>query len=169
MGAQDEWVDVVDEEDRVVGHATRAEMREKNLLHRVVYVFVLNGVGEIFVHRRTQAKDVYPGYCDVTVGGVVAAGEAYDAAAVRELAEELGVCDVPVRRLGPLRYDDERTRIQGMAYVARCDGPFVLQAEEIASGGFVSVAVAERMTAGSDCCPDGAACLRAYGEVLRAG
>lgn len=169
MGAHDEWIDVVDEDDRVVGHATRADMRSKNLLHRAVYVFVLNDADAIFVHRRTTTKDVYPGRCDVTVGGVVAAGETYDAAAVRELAEELGICNAPLRRLGPLRYEDERTRIQGMAYVARHGGPFVLQAEEITSGGFVSLAVAERMIGGDDCCPDGIACLRAYRESLTAG
>lgn len=166
MGAHDEWIDVVDEEDRVLGQATRADMRRDNLLHRAVYVFVLNAAGELFVHRRTATKDVYPSYCDVTVGGVVAAGETYDAAAVRELAEELGVCDAPLTRLGPLRYEDERTRIHGMVYVARHDGPFVLQVEEIASGGFVTLAIADRTVATGECCPDGAACLRAYGDAL---
>ena len=129
-----EWVDVVDDDDRVVGRVTRPEMRTRNLLHRAVYVFVLNTRGELFVHRRTATKDVYPGYCDLTIGGVVGTGEEYDAAAERELAEELGLIGVPIIRLGGLRYADEGTRICGMVYLTRHDGPFVLQAEEIASG-----------------------------------
>ena len=38
-----------------------------------------------------RAKDVYPSYYDVAVGGVVGAGESYDDGAQRELAEELGI------------------------------------------------------------------------------
>ncbi len=46
---------------------------------------------ELYVHRRTETKDVYPGYLDVCAGGVNAAGESYDTCAARELEEELGV------------------------------------------------------------------------------
>jgi len=161
-----EWVDVVDDDDRVVGRVTRAEMRTRNLLHRAVYVFVLNTRGELFVHRRTATKDVYPGYCDLTIGGVVGAGEEYDAAADRELAEELGVVGVAIIRLGDFRYADEGTRVCGMAYLTRHDGPFVLQAEEIASGGFVSLAQATRVAREEPCCPDAIAALEAHGDAL---
>ena len=65
MTASDELVDVVDADDRVVRRVSRAEMRRENLLHRAVYLLVRNGRGELFVHRRTPTKDVYPGYCDV--------------------------------------------------------------------------------------------------------
>jgi isopentenyldiphosphate isomerase len=163
-----EWVDVVDDDDRVVDRATRAEMRAGNLLHRAVYVFVLNTRGELFVHRRTATKDVYPGYCDLTIGGVVGAGEEYDAAAEREVAEELGVVGAPIVRLGDIRYADEGTRIFGMVYFTRHDGPFVLQAEEIASGGFVSLAQARLLAREERCCPDALAALAAYGDALSA-
>ena len=161
-----EWVDVVDDDDRVVGRVTRPEIRTRNLLHRAVYVFVLNTRGELFVHRRTATKDVYPGYCDPTIGGVVGTGEEYDAAAERELAEELGLIGVPIIRLGGLRYADEGTRICGMVYLTRHDGPFVLQAEEIASGGFVPLAQAQRVARDERCCPDAVAALEAYGDAV---
>ena len=161
-----EWVDVVDDDDRVVGRVTRPEIRTRNLLHRAVYVFVLNTRGELFVHRRTATKDVYPGYCDLTIGGVVGAGEDYDAAAERELAEELGLVGAPIVRLGNLRYADEGTRVCGMVYLTRHDGPFVLQAEEIASGGFVSLAQAKRVAREERCCPDAIAALEAYGDAV---
>ena len=47
--------------------------------------------GRLLVHRRADDKDVWPGRWDLAVGGVVAAGEDYDTAAVREVAEEIGV------------------------------------------------------------------------------
>lgn len=57
----DELADVVDEDDRVVGRAGRSEIRARNLLHRGVAILCRNSRGEIYVHRRTDTKDVFPG------------------------------------------------------------------------------------------------------------
>ncbi|MGH7894945.1 MAG: NUDIX hydrolase [Candidatus Binatia bacterium] len=157
-----ELVDIVDEEDRVMRQATRAEMRRDNLLHRAVYVVVLDSRGEIFVHRRTDTKDIHPGYWDVTVGGVVAAGEDYPSAARRELREELGITVHVLRPLAPVRYEDAHTRLRGAAFLTVHDGPIRLQEEEIASGGFVPLTEAQRIMAEQPCCPDGVRVLRAY-------
>jgi isopentenyldiphosphate isomerase len=162
MASADERVDVVDEDDRVVGQATRTEMRRKNLLHRAVYILVRDRAGRLFVHRRTTSKDVYPGYWDVTVGGVVGAGEEYETAAHRELAEEIGVVCEALEPLFPVRYADASTRLLGRAFLARHDGPLVLQAEEIAEGAFVPLEEAERVMRDEPCCPDGVAVLRRY-------
>ena len=164
MTAAVEMVDVVDADDRVVGRATRADMRRLNLLHRAVYIIVRNSSGSVFVHRRTTSKDVYPGYWDVTVGGVVEAGEDYATAARRELQEEVGVTTDTLTQLFPVRYEDASTQLVGMAYVVRHDGPVVLQPEEIAHGAFVSLAEAERIVREEPCCPDGVAVLRRYLE-----
>ena len=37
-----EWVDVVDEQDRVIGVAERARVRQENLRHRASYILVLD-------------------------------------------------------------------------------------------------------------------------------
>src|SRR3972149_2440841 len=76
MDPGDELVDVVDEGNEVVGSASRRELRARNLLHRCTYVFVLNPGGELYVHRRTDTKDVYPGFYDACAGGGNAAGGA---------------------------------------------------------------------------------------------
>jgi len=162
MSAADELIDVVDEADRVLRRTTRAEMRRDNLLHRAVYILVRSSRGELFVHRRTTTKDVYPGYWDVTVGGVVGAGEDYDYAARRELAEEIGVeCGV-VEPLFDVRFQDPSTQLIGRAYLARHDGPVRLQVDEIAYGSFVALAEAERIIRDEPCCPDGVQVLRRY-------
>src|SRR4029450_8207738 len=85
----DELMDVVDDLDRVVGRATRREVRRRRLLHRFSSVLCRDEAGRIYVHRRADDKDVYPGMYDMTAGGVLAAGETYLEAARRELAEEL--------------------------------------------------------------------------------
>lgn len=157
-----EIVDVVDTDDHVIARVTRAEMRRRNLLHRAVYILALNVTGELFVHRRTETKDIYPGYWDVTIGGVVAAGEEYQAAAQRELGEELGIDPAPLEAAGSMRYEDAATRIVGRVFVVRDDGPFVLQAEEIVEGRFMPLADVERLAARERCCPDGLHVLRSW-------
>ena len=37
-----EWVDIVDEQDRVIGVAERARVRQENLRHRASYILVLD-------------------------------------------------------------------------------------------------------------------------------
>ena len=162
MSSAEELVDVVDEDDRVVGRATRGEMRRQNLLHRAVYVIVVDGRDRVFVHRRTTTKDVYSGYWDVTIGGVVGAGEDYAVAAAREAAEEIGAAGVTLTPLFALRYADATTRLIGRAYLARHDGPIVLQAEEIETGAFLTRAEAERVMREERCCPDGVQVLQRY-------
>jgi isopentenyldiphosphate isomerase len=156
-----ELVDVIDEAGRTVGTVTRREMRARGLPHRCVYVLVFNRKGELFVHLRTATKDVYPSHWDVTVGGVLAAGETFDAGARREVAEELGIDAVPVP-LFPFRYADAATVAQAMVYRLVHDGPFVLQAEEVVRGEFVTLEEAAARAGREPSCPDGLMVLAEY-------
>jgi isopentenyldiphosphate isomerase len=122
--AGDELVDVVDEHDRVVRVVTRREMRARRLRHRAVYVAVQGTDGRLLVHQRSPDKDVRPGAWDVAVGGVVASGETYDDAAVRELAEEIGVEGVAPVPLGGGLFGDEHFEVFGRCYRVVTDGPF---------------------------------------------
>ena len=161
MNPADELVDVIDDAGRTVGVVTRREMRGRCLPHRCTYLLVFNSRGDLFIHQRTATKDVYPSYWDVTVGGVSAAGEGYDAGAVREGREELGV-ELQPEPLFPFRYADERSVVHGMVYRATHDGPFELQAEEIVRGKFVPFEEVAARTSRDPFCPDGLAVLAEY-------
>lgn len=86
-----ELLDIVDERDRVVASATRAEAHARGLRHRAVHIVVTNPAGEIYVQRRSLDKDCSPGLWDTSAAGHLDRGESYLAAARRELEEELGV------------------------------------------------------------------------------
>jgi len=159
--ADAELVDVVDDAGRVVRVVTRREMRVRRLPHRTSYILVFNRRGELFIHQRTPTKDVYPGHWDVAVGGVLAAGESFEAGAGREVREELGV-EPALEPLFPLRYADADTVVHGMAFQAVHDGPFRLQPEEIVRGEFVTLEEIEGRTAHEPFCPDGLAALAQY-------
>jgi isopentenyldiphosphate isomerase len=87
---------VVDERDEVVGIATRRAVHEQRLLHRAVHVCVTDPQGRLWLQRRAAAKDTYPGWWDLSATGHVDPDESYDAAARRELREELGIDAIPV-------------------------------------------------------------------------
>jgi isopentenyldiphosphate isomerase len=152
----DELVDVVDEAGRTVDVVPRREMRARRLPHRAAYLLVFNRRGDLFIHLRTPTKDVYPSHWDVAVGGVPAAGEPFDAAARRELAEELGVEAVP-QPLFPLRYEDRHSVVHGMVYRVEHEGPFRLQPEEVVCGEFVPPGELPALIAERPFCPDGLA------------
>lgn len=136
-------------------------MRARRLPHRSTYILVFDAQGRLFVHLRTATKDVYPSHWDVCIGGVLSAGEDFDAGAARELREEIGV-DAPLEPLFPFRWADAGNVVHGMVYAARHDGPFRLQPEEIVRGEFLSpddVAARARV---EPFCPDGLAVLDAW-------
>ena len=139
MSAQDEIVPIVDRDDNIVDEVPRHVMRSRSMRHRVTYIFVFDSSGRLFVQKRTPTKDLYPGYYDLAAGGVVCIGESYEASAKREAQEELGIIGVPLENRFKFYFEDDANRSWGMVFTCTCDGPFVLQEEEVESGEFVPV------------------------------
>ena len=132
MSGETELVDIVDDDDRVIATVTRAEMRAGRLQHRAVSIAVMGSDRRLLVHRRAADKDVWPNMWDMAAGGVVAAGESYEVAARRELAEELGIEVAQFHHLGEGRFVDESVALIGRGYLAVHDGPFTFADGEIA-------------------------------------
>ncbi len=86
-----EIFDVVDANDEVTGTATRSDVHTQKLTHRAVHVFVFNKRGDLLLQKRSPLKDMCPGLWDSSVSGHLDSGEFYEAAAVRELEEEMGI------------------------------------------------------------------------------
>ena len=128
----EELVDVVDEHDRVVTTVPRTRIRAERLLHRVASVLVFRPDGRLLVHRRTDTKDLFPGAFDCFVGGLVSAGERYEDARDRELAEEMGVEGSGSIELFRHRYDGPDDRSWSTVYAVTWAGAVVPQASEVA-------------------------------------
>jgi isopentenyldiphosphate isomerase len=134
----DEWFDVVDEQDRVTGRARRGEVHARGLRHRAVHVLVQRPDGALFLQQRSLGKDSSPGLWDSSASGHLDSGEDYDAAAVRELREELGVDVEALERLGHLEAGPPTGMEFVRIYRARHAGPFRLHPEEITTGRWVT-------------------------------
>ncbi|MDT9696253.1 NUDIX domain-containing protein [Streptomyces sp. P17] len=166
MSAADEILDIVDENDHVIGQLPRGRVYAEGLRHRCVFIQARDAEGRLFVHRRTPAKLVFPSLYDVFVGGVVGAGESYDRAALREAEEELGVSGLPEPEfLFKFLYEDGAGHSWWSAvYEVRCELPVSPQVEEVAWHAFLPEAEVETRLAEWEWVPDG---LAAY-ERLRA-
>jgi len=93
-----EMLEVVDENDNIIGLETREKVHKEGLLHREIHVFFLTPKGEIIFQHRAKDKDTYPDKLDATVGGHVDPNMTYEETAVKECKEETGV-DIDTSKL----------------------------------------------------------------------
>ena len=93
----EELLDVIDETDVVIGHATRAAVHAQGLWHRGAHVFLFTADGKLLIQKRSAERVQYPSVWDCSVSEHVKAGESYPVAAQRGLWEELGLAGVDLR------------------------------------------------------------------------
>ena len=131
----DEFFDVVNDRDEIIGRESRAEVHRLGLKHRAVHILLFNSRGELFLQKRSQTKDTFPGAWDSSASGHLCCGEDYDQCALRELEEEIGV--------RPARLPERLFKIDACAdtgqehvWVYRCisDEPLSLNPDEIEHG-----------------------------------
>lgn len=134
-----EYFDVVNEQDEVIDCRPRPEVHRLGLLHRAVHVFVFNARGELFLQKRSMKKDCFPGTWDSSASGHLNPGEPYDACAIRELEEEIGLVphETP-ERLFKVNACPETGQEFVWLYLCRAQGPFRLDPDEISEGGWFS-------------------------------
>ncbi len=86
-----EYLDVVDSNDLVIGNASKDDIYQKLLPHRIVHIIVYNDKNEMAVQIRGKDVVFCPNHWSTSAAGHVQRGETYQAAAERELEEELGI------------------------------------------------------------------------------
>lgn len=97
-----EMSDMVDSSGIILGSIPRLLVHKLNILHRGIGIVVCNNehitqnddaidMVEIYCHRRTDTKRIFPSLYDMFVGGVSISGEGSTLTAAREVAEELGL------------------------------------------------------------------------------
>jgi isopentenyl-diphosphate delta-isomerase len=134
----EEFFDVVDEHDVMIGQAPRSVVHAKKLLHRAVHVFVFNSRGELLLQMRSAHKDEYPLCYTSSASGHLTAGETYETAAPRELEEELGLSG-PLEMMRKFGAGPETSQEHTVLYRTTTDAPPQIDREEIESVAFHSM------------------------------
>lgn len=133
QSSPDELFEVYDEAGNRVGLRPRAECHgNPALIHRTAHVVVFGADGRLLLQKRSLGKDIQPGKWDTAVGGHLAPGENWEAGALRELREELGlegVTHLEFLFISKIRNAVESEDVGVFALVH--DGPFHPPADEI--------------------------------------
>jgi len=133
----EEIFDVVNERDEVIEQRPRREVHRLGLMHRATHVLVFNARHQVFLQKRSLSKDRQPGLWDSSASGHLESGERYDACAVRELREEIGLTITqPPEKLFKLSASADTDQEHVWVYRCSAEGPFTLHPEEIESGGW---------------------------------
>lgn len=94
--APEEILDLVDNQDNVVGQATRKDIYAQGLHnYRVVHAFIKNSQGQLWIPKRVASKKLYPDALDFSVAGHVESGETYEKALIKEAVEEVRLALTP--------------------------------------------------------------------------
>jgi isopentenyl-diphosphate delta-isomerase type 1 len=95
----DELLDVVNENDIVIAQEMRSVVHRIGLQHRGIHVFLFSPDGRLLTQQRSRNRETFPLALDCSVSEHVKAGEDYQQAADRGLAEELGIRGIHIHPL----------------------------------------------------------------------
>jgi isopentenyldiphosphate isomerase len=129
----DEFFDIVDEYNNIIGKAKRSECHgNPALLHRTSHVVVFHNDGRLLLQKRTQSKDIQPGKWDTAVGGHLDLGESFEEGARREMFEEIGLpSNTPLNYLFEMKIRNDIESENIAIYAATYNGPFTPQPSEV--------------------------------------
>jgi len=84
-------LNIVDENENIIGVDSRENIHKNGLLHREIHVWFYTPKDEIIFQLRSKNKDTFPNLLDATVGGHVELGSDYISTALKEMEEETGI------------------------------------------------------------------------------
>ena len=88
----EEYLDILDKTGKPLGEAhPKSEVHQHGYYHNTVHVWFYTDKGDILLAQRSFKKAICPGLWDVSVAGHVDSGETLEAAASREVWEEIGL------------------------------------------------------------------------------
>ncbi|MBI2629227.1 NUDIX domain-containing protein [Candidatus Pacearchaeota archaeon] len=143
----EEIIDIVNENDEVIGMTTKSQAHSKGLLHRITAILILNNKDDLLIQKRAKNHTGGELY-DFSAAGHVLHGEEYEEAAQRELQEELGInIKLTKIREGLKSCNENLGRIKHIypLFIGFDNGPFRLQETEVASVEFIPVSKLNKM------------------------
>ena len=113
----DERIDILSRDGSPSGKTkSKAEAHRDGDRHRAAHVWIATPARSVLLQRRSLMKENFPGLWDVSAAGHLSAGESAESAAIREVAEELGL-EIASDELSRIAVLEENWRLNDGAYL----------------------------------------------------
>ena len=126
-------VQLVDENDQLIGHKERSEIDGYADIFRVTALWVMNAKDEILIAQRKLTKVISPGKWGPSVSGTVEEGETYESNVYKEAEEEISLVGEQFEE-GPKLYLEQPRKHFAQFYTVRVDkdlADFIPQEDEV--------------------------------------
>ncbi len=132
MTMNEEWLPIVNDKGEVIGKAPRSEChRNKDLLHPVVHLHVVNNKKQILLQKRSAKKLIQPDKWDTAVGGHIGIGETLDVALKREASEEISLSDFQAQHLSTYKWESDVETELVFMFITSSNNEFNIHNEEV--------------------------------------
>lgn len=133
---KEEWLPLVNTKGEIIGKAPRSLCHSnKNYLHPVVHLHLINSKGDIYLQKRPMNK-IQPGKWDTAVGGHISYGEDIETGLKREAREELNITDFTPRLASNYLWESEIERELVFCFIASYNHDITINSEELTDGRF---------------------------------
>jgi isopentenyl-diphosphate delta-isomerase len=160
----------VDKDDKIIGSGGIKDAVDAGIIVRLSRMILFNKKGEMLLQQRSD-KVILPHKWDHASGGHVDEGEDYPEAAVRELAEEMGITDVKLTAVAKY-YDEEAVlgktkKSYNVLFTGNYDGEVTIDKDEVENYKWIAIAdLEQQIQTAPDDFTDGF--KRAYREYKKA-
>lgn len=126
-------IQVVNEQDEIIGVKERTEIDYAIDIYRVSALWITNPHGQILLAKRAMVKDKDPGKWGPAVAGTIDEGETYDENIYKEAQEEIGLSGIEFTKTKKIRITHPRNYFCQWysAVVDREPRDFTLQEDEV--------------------------------------
>lgn len=139
---------IVDKNDQIIGAEEIAPAIKRGLIRRGIRVLILND-DKVLLQKRSSTAPLFPDVWETTASGHVDEGETYEKAANRELAEEVGIKDIPLQSVA--HYYREETykgcllKSFETIFISHYKGSFAIDKHEVSEAKWFSTTAMEKM------------------------
>ena len=131
--SEEEIVAIVDESGTVQSSVPRSQLSNEHAW-QIISVWIENDKGKVLLQQRSWNKKLGPGLWTCAVEGTVTGNDDFDQTAYREVAEEIGLTDIPLTPTKKVFYKADHGSRLAQGYTAKCNWPvnkFQIQEEEV--------------------------------------
>ncbi len=112
-------MDVINEDEEVITHASNLEIHQKRLLHKSVHILIIDSLGRIYLRLRTPEQGTIGAWIP-SAGAHVLSGQTYNQTAKKALQDVLGA-SCPLILIGKVRITSETEKEIVAVYTGYCD------------------------------------------------